>query len=144
MLLLSSWGISISLISQNIFNFDAISLQNSFATSVRLRSSRASLFMFRIIQWLGQFCFIMVRRYGLIFLRIEQECSLTSFEVGASNTNLVKTAMLENRTFCGYVNLRIHVMINGTSMLVLRSSKNIPSNDSCVSKLLISIKISDW
>ena len=139
MLLLSLWEMSLSLISSNIFNFDLISLQNSFATSVRLRSSRASLFMFRIIQWLGQFCFIGVRRYGLTFPWVEQECALTSFEVGASNTNLTKTVMLENRTFCGYVNLRIHVMMNGMSMLVLRSSKNIPSND-----IKISIKISDW
>ena len=64
---------------------------------------------------------------SLIFLRIEPEGLLTAFTAGGSNSDLSKTATSESSTFCGSVNLRSRLMINGTSMLLLRSSKRVLS-----------------
>ena len=48
---------------------------------------------------------MVVRRYVLILLRVEQDLSLTAFVAGASNSNLTKITTSENRTFCAFVNL---------------------------------------
>ena len=99
--------------------------------------SRPSLYIFRIIQWLIQFYVLVVRRYVFIFLRVEQKRSLTVFVLGPSNSKLIKSVTSDNRTFCGCANLRSRLMMNVTSVLVLRSSKSALSNDSCVSELFL-------
>ena len=126
------WGMIISLNYPNVFNLVSFSLQSLFATSVKLSFSRASFYVLRIITWLSWICVIVVQNYVLMFLRIELEGSLTAFPAGASSINLSKNATSENIPFCGCVNLRSRLMINGTSMLLLRSSKRALSNDSFV------------
>ena len=121
----------------NVFNLVSFSLQSLFPTSVKLSFSRASFYVLRIIKWLSWICVIVVQNYILMFLRIEPEGSLTAFTAGASSSNLSKNATSENSPFCGCVNLRSRIMINGTSMLLLRSSKRVPSNDSFDSKLFL-------
>ena len=62
---------------------------------------------------------------------------MKAFTAGASSNNLSKIVSSENSSFCGCVNLRIDLMINGTSMLLLRSPKRVPSNHSFVAKLFL-------
>ena len=112
------WGITASLNYPNVFNLVSFSLPNMFATSVKLSFSRASFYVFRIIKWLSWICVIVVKSYVLIFLMIEQELSVKAFTAAASNSNLSKTVRSENITFCGCVNFRTCLMINGTSMLL--------------------------
>ena len=131
------WGITASLNYPNVFNLVSFSLPNMFATSVKLSFSRASFYVLRIIKWLSWISVIVVKWYVLIFLMIEQEDSVKAFTAGPSSNNLSKIVSSENSSFCGCVNLRIRLMINGTSMLLLRSPKRVLSNDSFVAKLFL-------
>ena len=125
---------SLSLNFPNVFNLVLLSLQNSFVTSVRLCSSRGSLYVFKITQWLSWLCFIVVRRYVLILLRVEQENNIFGW---SKSQYIDQNYDFGEQNFCGWVNLWSRLMMNGMSVLVLRSSRNVLSNNIYVFKLFL-------